>query len=350
MKQVILPYSETYHEVRSWNTAVDSLYNMLRYTDRKLSFAMVAGLTGQAFRLQIIPETVHIAGPTAYSFGDVMVRGLSSIGIKAEFIDALTPSIGPNANLIEPSLLQKDAMGKREIHHALPDALAFIHCALDRGYPVLAWDIFFPEFGLLYGYDDNQKLLYAYECGRLDTLVYENLGRSVLEEIYVLALDEVFEITLQDQLRQALLMIVDHYEGREFNTPSESVKGLKAYEVWCDAFRGGNIEPNGNAYNIAVVMDGRKQASEFLLEMTRSWPQLEETDLRVRSLLGEAAELYEEITRHFNELHQQFPFPIGGEPNEPANARRSIVLLETIKTKETEAVQILREILERLAS
>ena len=50
MKKVILPGSETFKEVRTWNTAVDSLYNMLRYTDKGLSYPMAAGLTGQAFQ------------------------------------------------------------------------------------------------------------------------------------------------------------------------------------------------------------------------------------------------------------------------------------------------------------
>ena len=350
MKKVILPDSETFKEVRTWNTAVDSLYNMLRYTDKGLSYPMAAGLTGQAFRINIIPETVHIAGPTAYHFGDVMVRGLDNLGFKAKFIDGLSSFNGLNVNLIDSSLLQKAAMDKREIHHALPEALDLIHRSLEQGYPVLAWDIFFPEFGLLYGYDDDQRLLYADECGRQDTLSYENLGRSVLEEIFVLALGESFEVTMQEQLRKSLRMILDHYEGREINSPSESVRGIKAYDVWCDAFRGRKVEPNGNAYNIAVIMDGRKYAGEFLKEVMTSWPQAEETDIRVRSLLGEAAELYVTIADNFYKLHQLYPFPQGGEPNEPSNAQQSIGLLETIKTKELRAVEILRETLNQLES
>ncbi len=106
----------------------------------------------------------------------------------------------------------------------------------------------------------------------------------------------------------------DHYEGREINSPSESVRGIKAYDVWCDAFRGRKVEPNGNAYNIAVIMDCRKYAGEFLKEVMTSWPQTEETDIRVRSLLGEAAELYVAIADNFYKLHQLYPFPQGGDP------------------------------------
>ncbi|MBW7456282.1 sigma-70 family RNA polymerase sigma factor, partial [Paenibacillus sepulcri] len=348
MKKVILPDSETISEVRTWNTAVDALYTMLKYTDKRLSYPMVAGLTGQAFRINIIPKTVHIAGPTAYNFGDSMTKGLRNAGFHARFVDGLSASIGLNTNLIDPSLLAKEAMGKREIHHALPEALDLIHHSLDRGYPVLAWDIFFPEFGILYGYDDEQRLLLAEECGRRDTLPYENLGRSVLEEIFVLALDTPIETGWRDQVRNALRMIVDHYEGRETNTPSDSVKGLKAYDVWCEAFREGNVEPNGNAYNIAVINDGRRNALEFVKEVLSGWPQQDEADQQIRGLLGETAELYEVISGHYGALHQMFPFPEGGDPNSPENARQSIELLQTIKTYEQAGVSKLLNILDKL--
>jgi RNA polymerase sigma factor (sigma-70 family) len=337
MKKDILPNSETFAEARTWNTAVDSLYTMLKYTNKGLSFPMVIGLTGQAFRINIIPESVHIAGPTAYPFGEIMARGLKNIGYRAKFVDGMNAAIGPNANLIDQALVGKDAMGKREIHQALPEALDLIHRSIKQGYPVLAWDLFFPEFGLIYGYDDGEKLLHAYECCRLDTLPYENLGRSVLEEIFVLALDEPFDINQKDQLRSALQMIVEHYDGEESNSSSGSVKGIKAYDIWCDALRGGTVEPNGNAYNIAVIMDGRKHAAPFLNEILAGWPQAEEADIQ-----------YEEIASHFEALHHMFPFPEGGEPNTEMNARKSIELLQAIKKQEVAVVQVFRMLLEQL--
>ncbi|WP_223285555.1 RNA polymerase sigma factor [Paenibacillus sp. PL91] len=348
MKKQILPKSETFAEARSWNTAVDSLYTMLKYTNKGLTFPMVMGLTGQAFRINIIPGSVHIAGPTAYPFGETMARGLKNIGFLAKYVDGMNAAIGPNTNLIDQALVGKDAMDKREIHHALPEALGLIHRSIKEGYPVLAWDIFFPEFGLIYGYDDGEKLLHAYECCRLDTLPYENLGRSVLEEIFVLALDEPFGINQKDQLRSALQMIVEHYDGEESTSSSGSVKGIKAYDVWCDALREGTVEPNGNAYNIAVIMDGRKHAAPFLNEIMASWPQADDVDNRIRELLGEAAQLYEGISSHYEALHHMFPFPEGGEPGSEMNARKSIEHLQAIKKQEEAAAQVFRMLLQQL--
>jgi RNA polymerase sigma factor (sigma-70 family) len=345
MNKTILPNSDAFEDVRTWNTAVDTLYTMLKYTNKELTYPMVMGLTGQAFRINIIPGSVHIAGPTAYPFGEVMVRGLKNAGYRAKFVDGMNAGIGPNTNFIDQTLIGKDAMAKREIHHALPEALDLIHRSIKLGYPVLAWDLFFPEFGLIYGYDDEGKLLHAYECCRIDTIAYENLGRGVLEEIFVLALEEPIAINQKDQLRLAMEMIVEHYEGEASSSPSSPVNGLQAYDAWCDAFRAGTVEPNGNAYNIAVIMDGRKHAAPFLNEMLTSWPQAAEADINIRKLLREAAQKYEQIFANYADLHHLFPFPEGGEPNSDLFASKSIELLHAIKKQEEAAVQIFRHLL-----
>lgn len=348
MNKVILPNSETFGEVRTWTTVADSLYSMLKYTDKGLSFPMIMGLTGHAFRINIIPDSVHIAGPTAYNFEEILVRGLRNIGLTAKAVDGLKPTIGENANFIDPSLLEKEAMAKRESHRSLPEALDLIHRSIDRGIPVLAWDIFFPEFGVLYGYDDEQRQLYADECGRRDTLPYEHLGRGVLEEIFVLGIEDAFEVSRQDQLREALRMIGEHYEGEESRTPSEAVKGLAAYDAWIDALQGGQIEPNGHAYNIAVILDGRKYAAKFWQELGVEWPQASETDRAIRSLIGNATELYEGIAESLALLHGMFPYPEGGEPNNETKSREAIEILQTIKKQETAAVEVLRKMLIQL--
>ncbi|XEC95898.1 RNA polymerase sigma factor [Paenibacillus tarimensis] len=346
MKKVILPNNETLGEVRTWTTVADALNTIIKYTDKKLSYPLVMGYTGHAFRINIVPESVHIAGPTAFDFGDVLKRGLQNIGCRANAVDGMKPFINVNTNFVDPALMQKEAMEKRQIHQALPEALDLIHRSLDRGYPVLAWDIFYPEFGIFYGYDDEQRVLYADECGRQETLPYENLGRSILEEIFVLAIEDSFDVNQRDRLNNALQMIVDHYDGKEIE-PS-SIKGLSAYDVWCKAFQEGTVEPNGNAYNIAVYTDGRRYAVEFLKEIHTSWPDIDESDKQIRALLEEAAEIYVDIAGNFSILHQLFTYPNGGEPNNPDIARQAIEILQNIKKKELSGAELFRNILKHL--
>lgn len=347
MKKKILPYEGSLKETKTWTSAADATYKMLQFTDRKLSLPMVMGLTGHAFRINIIPNNVHIAGPTAYFFGEALSRGLHNIGFHSKFVDGMSDGIGPNTNLLDPALMEKGAMSKRSIHQELPRALDLIHSSLDRGYPVLAWDIFFPEFGTLYGYDDETRTLYAEECGRVNTLPYENLGRSVMEDLFVLIIEGSVDITLRQQLRLALETAVEQYEGKESVVPT-AVKGIAAYDAWLESLQGRQIEPNGHAYNIEVLRDARYYAAEFFKELITAWPQENGEEPELTGLFEEANMLYAGMCERFNVLHQMFPFPVGGEPNLEDQSTKAITLVQDIKALEIKAVAKLKEIYAKL--
>lgn len=349
MKKNILPYEGPMKETNTWTSAADATYKMLQFTDRKLSLPMVMGLTGHAFRINIIPNDVHIAGPTAYFFGESLSRGLHNIGFHSKFVDGMSDGIGANANLLDPALMEKGAMNKRSIHQELPRALDLIHASLDRGYPVLAWDIFFPEFGTLYGYDDETRTLYAEECGRVDTLPYENLGKSVLEEIFVLAIEGSVDLTLRQQLRLALETATELYEGKENAVPT-AVKGIAAYDAWIESLHGRQIEPNGHAYNIEVLRDARYYAAEFFKELVTAWPKAMEDGPDLTTSFEAAAALFTGICKKFTVLHGMFPFPKGGEPNSAEQAATAISLVEEIKALEIEAAAKLSQMFAELSS
>ncbi|WP_269433833.1 sigma-70 family RNA polymerase sigma factor [Paenibacillus sp. JCM 10914] len=343
MNKQQLTYEGALTDANSWTSAADAVYKMLHFTDRKLSMPMVMGLTGHAFRINIIAPNVHIAGPTAYSFGKVISRGLHNIGYDSKYVDGMTSEIGPNTNLLDPSVMEKSAMDKRSIHQELPKALDLIHSSLDRGYPALAWDIFFPEFGTVYGYDDDTRTLYAEQCGRLDTLPYENLGRSVLEEIFVLIIEGSIELTLKQQLQRALETVIEHYEGIENAVPT-AVIGLAAYDAWMTSLEGGEVEPNGHAYSIAVLRDARFHASQFFQELIASWPDDSDVHPHLTDLFVKATTLYNGMYDKLNVLHQMFPFPDGGEPNVKAQSVTTIALVQEIKALEYQALDVLKEI------
>ncbi|MWV42440.1 sigma-70 family RNA polymerase sigma factor [Paenibacillus sp. HJL G12] len=350
MSKVILSEDPIQEKGESWSTAGNVLHALAKAAGKNVSPAMVMGLTGLAFRMNILPENVHIAGPTAYDFADVFPRGLRNLGLTARVVDGMTPVIGVNANLLEDSAKSIKAIQKRDIHHALPEALDVIHHALDRGYPVMAWDLCIPEFGMVYGYDDERRVLFINECGRKDTLDYHNLGRGVLEEIFVLAVDASLHITFKDQLREAFHMIIEHYKGNELqaHVPAGAVKGISAYDAWCEAFRNKKVEPNGNAYNIAVFGDSKKYAAQFLSEVASSWNLTEDPHANMVELLVEAAETYRQTAEVFRKLHALFPYPTGGEPNGKEYASQAITLLEQAKSLEIKGVQQLEQILKTL--
>ncbi|MFC5467486.1 hypothetical protein ACFPPD_02070 [Cohnella suwonensis] len=62
----------------------------------------------------------------------------------------------------------------------------------------------------------------------------------------------------------------------------------------------------------------------------------------------EAAVHYDKVAEAFIEFQQLFPFPQGGEPNDPANAEEAIRLLEQAKVDEASRVAVLERMREEL--
>lgn len=350
MRTKVLAKTAEFHASGTWTSAGGAIYRMLSFTDRKLSMPMAMGLTGQAFRIAICPDDVHIAGPTVYAFRDILTRGLRNIGWSCRIVETQSKRdvSGENANLIDPALLTAEAKEKRQLQEELPAALDLIHHSIDRGIPVLSWDLFIPEFGVIYGYDDDQRLLTAMECMQDDKLPYDHLGRGTLEDLFVLALDEWTERDRRAMLSDALAMVLEHYRGLE--APADRCeRGLRAYDAWMEAFRGGRIEPNGNAYNAAVVQDARRLAADFLSELSAEWEGNEESDARIRALSGEGARLYRQMAEQLQELVARFPFPSGGDPNSDASREFAVRTLQSVKALEEQAVSVLERMSEALA-
>lgn len=350
LKTNLLSKTAAFHGPGTWTSAGWALYRMLGYTDQKLSLPMVMGLTGQAFRITICRDDVHIAGPTMYPFREVLTRGLQNIGWSCRIVEKQNKREipGDNTNLMDSTLLTAAAKEKRPLQEELPAALDLIHHSIDRGIPALSWDVFVPEFGVIYGYDDKDRMLTVMECMRDDKLPYDHLGRGTLEDLFVLALEERTEKDRRSMLRDALSMILDHYHGKEAPTHLGE-RGLRAYDVWMDAFRGGKIEPNGNAYNIAVVQDARWYAADFLSEIGVGWQGDDSSDERIRTLSAEAAQLYRDIAEQMQELATLFPFPSGGDPNTEANRERAIHVLQLVKSLEEQVVTLLEQMNAALA-
>lgn len=348
MKKSVLPKG-AWGSICTWTTAAGSIHRILTYTDKTFSLPMVMGMTGQAFRISICPGDVHIGGPTSYNFEDILSRGLLNLGFRTRVIDGLQKNIpGQNANLADPFLLTDQAKQKRALHKALPEALELIHHSIDRGLPALSWDIFIPEFGVIYGYDDEQQQLMASECGTDKAVPFDHLGRGILEDLFILTVEDSFHIDDRTMLQGALRMILDHYHGKEEETP-RTVRGLAAYQAWIEAFRDEAIEPNGHSYNVVFVQDARQLAAAFWNEIADSWKGFNELETeRIRSLSREAAVLYGDIARQLQPMRSLFPFPSGGEPNSTTSAEQAIPILESVLSLEQQAVSLLEAMYDEL--
>lgn len=302
-----------------------ALYRMIGYTDKRgISLVDVMGYTSWAFRINIHARTVNIGGPYAsLSWGEVFRQGMMNLGYNCK-------SIG-EPNLTPPSPQQ------------LQEALLFVQSSIDNGIPALAWDLFVPEFGIIYGYDDRQQLLNCKDTAEDGLLPYYKLGRGRIGELFVLGVIDTFEVDETVALRGALDMIIEHafkHQPRHDEEPYRN--GLAGYEAWIQAFLSQSVEVIGNAYNALVVSDAREYAYRFLAGLAEKRFNDSSIWQEISRLAAAAAEHYREVARNLAEIRKLFPFPQGGTPNDPKIAQIAIKLLEQALATEERGIQQLQ--------
>ncbi|HEU5138686.1 MAG TPA: hypothetical protein VFT51_01840 [Bacillales bacterium] len=307
-------------------SAAQSMFAAIQYTDKKdLSLAEVMGFTSHAFRININAENVDVAGPTGYEWRDIFPEGLRNLGFQTAYRGA------PNFTPPTPN--------------ELSEAIELVQKSIDRGVPAIAWDLFIPEFGLLYGYDDDKQILMAKDFEKEGELDYEKLGRGQIGELFVLTIEDSIPIDKTSSLKGALEMILNHAHKRQHKHEKPPYQnGLAGYDAWIQAFSNRSVDPFGNAYNTLVVSDARRYAVDFLSGIVED-VQYEET---VRHLASRSAAHYKKGKDSLEKLAGKFPFPDGGSPNEGVEAELAIQLLSEAKQAEQQGVELLEEMYDRL--
>ncbi|WP_182914372.1 RNA polymerase sigma factor [Paenibacillus sp. 1011MAR3C5] len=299
------------------------LWGMLQYTDQKnLSLAEVNALTGQAFSLHIIKETVHIGGPFTLAGEPSFHQLLTNLGHEFKVLTYLPAQ--PNT---------------------ITDVIQTVHRSIDRGIPVIVWDLFHAEYGMVYGYDDHEQKLTALDKLQEGEVPYEQIGKGKTSEIGLIAFQKDRPIDRKMALLRLLDAILEQGYTEELRSSGdgELVRGLAAFDAWMEAFRGDRIVPFFNAYNAAVYAELRGFARDFLYGL------LNETDFEQdRELLESAWTCYKLTAHALNELSILFPFPMGGDPKSEQSVEKAISLLQQAKEAEQDGFIVLAKWRDRL--
>ena len=313
------------------NTAIQAIHRAANFLPGfRTDLTDMMGYTGHAFRIQVDPLRARGAAVTAYDWGPVLTEGLRHAGLLCRYKG------GPGC--IDPS------------PELSVEAVDLVQQSIDRGVPAIVWDLFLPEFGLLYGYDDDRSALYGKDLYQTGTIAYEQLRGGRTGEMFVLALTGQLPVRPADALRGMLAMTLAHWEERVHGQPPHPFRaGPAGYDAWIEAFRSGHVEPNGNAYHAHQLYDAREFAVAFLCRLHDSWgDDSSRRDREVRALARKSAEHYAEAVKALRKLRVLFPDPYGGEPNVARNARTAIWVLQYAKTQEEQAMERLRGIAEVL--
>jgi hypothetical protein len=311
---------------KTQTSAAAAIHAAVAYTDKKhYSLVDVMGITGHAFRINIDTDHIDVAGPTMFPGGYLIRRNLCNLG----FISSLSDTDKP----FTPEKVEK--------------VLALIQQSIDKGVPAISFDLFIPEFGLIYGYDDEQQLFHAKDVSKEGALSYLDFveNRNML---WVTTISESLPHSKYEMLRMALDMIVDHARGREWQHIFEGDYriGLAGYDAWISCMERRKADPFGNAYNIAVVSDAREHAAQFLRELVIRWNGENVVERTVRKLAAEAAVHYSKTATALVEMRELFPFPQGGQPDDSAIADRAVELLRVAKEAEVLGVEVLERMLD----
>ncbi|CAM4431918.1 RNA polymerase sigma factor [Paenibacillus tarimensis] len=305
------------------------MYEVLQYTPyRSLSLSEVMGISGQAFRIQVT-EDVGFSSSMIYNWKAVMERTASLLGCSSLGVGE------PDCSLTPELLL-------RSLH--------IVHQAVDHGVPAMVWNLVQGEFGLMYGYDDDQRRFYCRDAsGHSREIAYESLGRLTNEsDLFVacIGLEGTRPIELSGSSHAyALEAIVAHALGEEPAVPGY-VQGLKAYDTWIEAVRNGEVVPVSHAYQVAQLAEAREHAVAYLKLLATKEP------FRTRSVLGGLLDLaidrFEQVRKLYVNLYPSFPYGMRGYKLDLG--AQTIELLEQVKAAETDGIRLLEKILNNIPS
>ncbi|GGG68339.1 hypothetical protein [Paenibacillus radicis (ex Gao et al. 2016)] len=308
-------------------TDTGSIYSILQYTERKnLSLVEVAGYTANAFRIIIDRERVNVAGYSAFEWPLHHQEQFANLGFQTRYAGGPT-EIPPTPEELE-------------------QALELVQWSLDRGIPVLAWDLFVPEFGVIYGYDDDSRMLRCRDITQDGELPYEKLGRGQVHELYVMAVTAFTPVAKTEMLRGALQLAVIHARTQGYKREDSQYRnGLEGYDAWIEALGRGEVDVYGNALHGLYVYDQRLFAAQFLKHIAEEQQSLPDANERLVTAAKQAAIHYDKVADALAEYCLLFPFPKGGDPNASDQAETGIRYLSEARAAEAQGVTYLEEML-----
>lgn len=302
------------------------LYEVIPYIIHgEYSLSEVMGLTGQAFRTQMTVDC-GLSGSMIYDWGWVMERAAITFGYH-------TRCIGRPGKVLTPDTLIQ--------------ALGMIHQSIERGTPVIVWNLSRSEFGIIYGYNDQScQFTYRNAVEHSLEVSYEKLGRTMDNpELFVGSIENL-GIGNQPQhllIVHALKTIVDHARGIEPSIQGY-IKGIAAYETWIEAFETNQVHPVGHAYHVTLLTEAREHAVTFL-EKWEDHPIIQ-GDSEIASLWREVIHHYQTVHRSFVQMYPSYPYGMPGVQIDISE--QSIRLLKQAKEAEVKGINLLEKIYWRL--
>ena len=277
----------------NWTSLAGALEGTLRAAGEAPDTAHVMGITGLAFRLAVPAE------------GGVLFSGPAAASLDVQRALPLLRHTGLALELVSTATAARDYSKRRE------EALKGIRKTIDRGRPVIAYDLHIPEWGIIWGYDDRARTL------SVSSLMSGQYGETLAEgrwpvpersgRLLALLVKGRERVDMTRARREALGFALAYAEGGDAGDPTGAAHGLAAFTRWDEALAGDVlIDPGGHAHVIQTVQTARRDAARFLRQLARAVPG-------AAPALTEAAAAYDRVALAFSRLATLFPYPAGGD-------------------------------------
>lgn len=216
-------------------------------------------------------------------------------------------------------LFRKDLSASGDWAEQRATAVAWAIERIDRGRPMIGWDLRLHEHSVLFGYDREARTLLV------DDLLTTDLGPTVgwdewpsaVGRLELLAPLAPAAVEAMDAVAGALETALASFAGNDGPVDGQP-RGTAGLEAWADVFEGeGEVDRAGNAYTLAVLEAARLDGLAFVSDLMTALPELG------RELEDARGELSAE-TQALAPLVTLFPFPAGGHGNvENAGLRKA---------------------------
>ncbi|MBO9608512.1 MAG: hypothetical protein J7639_21340 [Paenibacillaceae bacterium] len=286
------------------------------------------GMTGVAFQL-FMHKHCFASSVTVYDWVGRHINALDRIGVLSEMYH------------YEPQTNTYDAARERVI--------CKIKQSIDRGVAVIAWAIDTGEFGIIYGYDDEDGVFLVDGVHKFnrplgsDPMLYGNLGLKfppapfIHVQIPIARIDYDREQTYRNSLRFYLdVMKTQYHMSPDFHC------GFRAYDAWIDTLESGTFDAFGLRYNTSVYTECKCYAAEYVRDLA-------ERSTSMRGLTA-VADLFGEVVERYRRMQDVLEQDIKdghhlGKPVTKSQAKACFVEVREAKRLEIEAVDSIIRVL-----
>jgi len=225
---------------------------------------MLAGLTGMAFKLsvhqQLLPLSVSAYGQWASEHNPAV----KNMGLLAETDGGRTrhPSFGWYQE----------------------QAVMMVKRSLDRGLGAVYW---VPEFGVIQGYDDADRVFYVQNgwSDESQVVLYDNFGLNFTPFWYVETYVDRIEVAREDRVLESLRLAIHDWHTPYKTLPDTDIaSGKLAYSFLREGLLRGTYDVGGARYILDTYVVSRKEIRDYLHEVRDCGQELQD-----------ALDCYEEI-------------------------------------------------------